>query len=247
MSPHLFTSQALSGWMGADAHFQVSPEIFDWVYSQAVAGQLKDFHRVVYKLLCTLDHCPVGRWTTQSEVLNALDWVFIKAISIFWCIKFFFYFDMSFSPCRRKTPQQHGAATSTLYFWDGTLQVMSRAGSLQAWFLEMKFIRPENIVSHRVLLGLFICVQITSVFSCIFTEERTESYHTAIKPRLVECYSEVCLSVGFSYLHLWSWSSTRVTIKFLVTTLNKALLHQLLSLARRPALGRDLVVSNFFH
>ncbi len=25
----LLTSQALSGWMGADAHFQVSPEIFD--------------------------------------------------------------------------------------------------------------------------------------------------------------------------------------------------------------------------
>lgn len=27
-SPRLFTSQALSGWMGADAYFQVSPEIF---------------------------------------------------------------------------------------------------------------------------------------------------------------------------------------------------------------------------
>ncbi|WP_213080760.1 hypothetical protein, partial [Escherichia coli] len=53
-SPHLFTSQALSGWMGADAHFQVSPEIFDWVQGQAVAGPLKDIHRVVYKplLLC---------------------------------------------------------------------------------------------------------------------------------------------------------------------------------------------------
>ncbi len=40
--------------MGADAHFQASPEIFDWVQSQAVAGPLKDIHRVVYKplLLC---------------------------------------------------------------------------------------------------------------------------------------------------------------------------------------------------
>ncbi len=39
---------------GADAHFQVSPEIFDWVQSQAVAGPLKDIHRAVYKplLLC---------------------------------------------------------------------------------------------------------------------------------------------------------------------------------------------------
>ncbi len=46
---------------------------------------------------------------------------------------------------------------------------------------------------------------------------------------------------------LWSWSSTRVTIGFLITTLIKALLHQLLSLPGKPALGRDLVVSNFFH
>ncbi len=62
-SPHLFTSQALSGWMGVDAHFQVSPEIFDWVQSQAVAGSLKNIHRVVYKplLLCASGHCPVGR------------------------------------------------------------------------------------------------------------------------------------------------------------------------------------------
>ncbi len=53
-SPHLFISQALSGWMGANAHFQVSPEIFDWAQSQGVAGPLKDIHRVVYKplLLC---------------------------------------------------------------------------------------------------------------------------------------------------------------------------------------------------
>ncbi len=56
-SPHLFTSQALSGWMGADTHFQVSPEIFDWVQSQAVAGPLKDIHSVAYKtlLLCGIE------------------------------------------------------------------------------------------------------------------------------------------------------------------------------------------------
>ncbi len=56
-----------------------------------------------------------------------------------------------------------------------------------------------------------------------------------------------CSSVDLSYLHIWSWSSTRVTIRFLVTTLTKALLHQLLSLARRSALGKVLVVSNFFY
>ena len=42
------------------------------------------------------------------------------------------------------------------------------------------------------------------------------------------------------------WSSVRVTIGFFVTSLTKALLPRLLSLAERPALGRVLVVSNFF-
>ena len=39
------------------------------------------------------------------------------------------------------------------------------------------------------------------------------------------------------------WSSIRVTIGFLVTSL----LHQLLSLTRGTALGKVLVVPNFFH
>ncbi len=49
-------------------------------------------------------------------------------------------------------------------------------------------------------LGAFL--QIPSVFSCVFTEERIEFGHTAIKPRLMECCSDVCPSVGFSYLHI---------------------------------------------
>ena len=43
------------------------------------------------------------------------------------------------------------------------------------------------------------------------------------------------------------WISVRVTIRFLVTSLTKALLPRLLSLAGQPALGRVLVVPNFFH
>ena len=43
------------------------------------------------------------------------------------------------------------------------------------------------------------------------------------------------------------WSFVRVTMEFLVTSLTKALLPRLLSLAGRPALGRVLVVSNSFH
>ena len=43
------------------------------------------------------------------------------------------------------------------------------------------------------------------------------------------------------------WSSFRVTIEFLVTSLTKALHPWLLSLAGRPALERVLVVPSFFH
>ncbi len=49
-------------------------------------------------------------------------------------------------------------------------------------------------------LGAFLLI--ISVFSCVLTEERIEFVHTAIKPRLVECCSDVCPSVGFSYLHI---------------------------------------------
>jgi hypothetical protein len=43
------------------------------------------------------------------------------------------------------------------------------------------------------------------------------------------------------------WSFVRVTIGDFVTSLTKSLLPRLLSLARRPALERVLVVPNFFH
>ncbi len=50
-------------------------------------------------------------------------------------------------------------------------------------------------------LGAFF-LQIASVFSCVFTEERIESCHTTIKPRSMECCSDVCPSVDFSHLHI---------------------------------------------
>ena len=43
------------------------------------------------------------------------------------------------------------------------------------------------------------------------------------------------------------WSSVRVTIRLFVTSLTKDLFPQLLSLANQPALGRVLVVPNFFN
>ena len=43
------------------------------------------------------------------------------------------------------------------------------------------------------------------------------------------------------------WSSVRVTVMILATSLTKALLPRFLSLAGQPALGTVLVVPNFFH
>ncbi len=68
---------------------------------------------VLFRLIVLLE----GEPSAQSEVLNALEWVFIKAISIFWCVELFFYSDESLSPCCWKTAPQHEAATSTHYFW----------------------------------------------------------------------------------------------------------------------------------
>ncbi len=45
-------------------------------------------------------------------------------------------------------------------------------------------------------------LQIPSVFSCVFIEERIELGHTIIKPRSVEYCNDVCPSVGFSFLYI---------------------------------------------
>ena len=78
-----------------------------------------------------------------------------------------------------------------------------------------------------------------------FAEEWLPSGHATIKAWLGECWRDGCPSGKFSHFH-------RVTIGFLVTSLTKALLPWLLSLAGRPALGRGgssilFVVPNFHH
>ncbi len=102
------------------------------------------------------------------------------------------------------------------------------AGNEQSWLTSNMMLRIEvNQTGEYYFsesegpLGAFS----KCVFMCLNWRE-DEFGHTAIKPRSMECCSGVCPSVGFSYLHIWSSSSTRVTISFLVTTLTKALLHQ---------------------
>ncbi len=168
-----------------------------------------------------------GEPSAQSEVLSSVEQVFIEDISVLCPIQLSLNFDQSPSPCCN----QH-----TLFLgWYS-------AGDVQTWF-------PSNMMLRIEVNQTRLCfLQIPSVISCVFTEERIEFGHTAIKPRSVDCCSDVCPSVGFSHLHISTWSSTRRTIRFLITSLDKALLHQFeLSLAGRPPLGRVLVVANIFH
>ncbi len=81
-SPHLFTSQALSGWMGQTHIFS-----FFQKYLIGFKPRLWLIHSRTFTVLCIHHSCCV----------NALDWVFIKDISIFCCIGLLFYSDESLS------------------------------------------------------------------------------------------------------------------------------------------------------
>ncbi len=69
---------------------------------------------------------------------------------------------------------------------------MSRAGFLQTRCLEVHQTRESCFSQSEGPLDAFF-VQITSMFSCDFTEERIEFGHTS---------SDACPSVGFSYLQI---------------------------------------------
>ena len=78
------------GW-GASLHsyFQVSPEMLDRVQVRALAGPLKNIQRLVPKPLLHCLGCVLkvvvlleGELSPQSEVLSALEQVFIKDLCL---------------------------------------------------------------------------------------------------------------------------------------------------------------------
>ncbi len=125
-------------------------------------------------------------------------------------LELFLYSDGSLPLKNRPTARGCYQHTSLL---GCTLHVMSRACFPSNRMLGLRFIRPDNIFSQcEGPLGAFLLI--LNVFSRVFTEERIESCHTNIKPRSVECCSGVC--------PIQSWTTTRVTIRFLVTRSNKS-------------------------
>ncbi len=134
----LLTSQALSGWMGQTHIFRCLQKYLIGFKLRLWLGHSRTFTELSISHSCCVFRSMVlleGKPSTRLRFWML--WVFIKAISIFWFIELFFYSDESLSPYRWKTAPQHKAATSTLYFWDGTLQVMSSLTILQSHSLRV--------------------------------------------------------------------------------------------------------------
>ncbi len=98
----LFTSQALSGRMGQMHIFRFLQKYLIGFKSRLWLGHSRTFTELCISHSCCMLRVIVlleGE-SARSEVLNALDWVFIKAISIFWCIELFFYSEF-LGPCKQ--------------------------------------------------------------------------------------------------------------------------------------------------
>ncbi len=149
---HLSSSVRLDG---ADAHFQVSPEIFDWVQAQALAGPIKDIHRVVYKplFLCVCVG-PLSCW--KVNLLPSLRfWMLWTGFSLrlsqyFGALGFSSTLTFHSVPATEK--QLHSMRLLPAHFTFG--MVLCRWWAvpcfLQTECLELRFIRPENIISHSL-------------------------------------------------------------------------------------------------
>ncbi len=139
-----------------------------------------------------------GKPSAQSKVRNALDWVFIKAqyqhsSQYFGALSFSSTLTFQSVPATEKAPQ-HEAATSTLYLWDGTLHVMSRA-----WFpsnrmlgIEVHQTREYYFSQSEGPLGAFFFANSKCVFMCLHWREDWDLPHRH-KAQIDEV-SQWCLS-----------------------------------------------------
>ena len=126
-------------------------------------------------------------------------------------------------------------------------------GFLQTWqscFHQFN-LGPETLVSYSPL-GAFLQLQAGFHVFCFFATPSRLScvFHWGEASAWTVCHKAQISGVLQWWLSFWKFLPSLHRISgewFLVSSLTKALLPQLLSLARQPALGRVLVVPNFFY
>ena len=130
------------------------------MFNQVQVRALKDIQRLIPKPLLRCLGCVLrvvvlldGEHSPQSEVLSALEQVFIKDLSVLCYVHLSLDPDESPSPCSKKTSPQHDAATTMLHCMDGARFPTDVTLGIQAKEFNLGFIRPKNLVSHglRVL------------------------------------------------------------------------------------------------
>ena len=141
-----------------DSHFQISPEMFDWVQVRALAGPLKDIQGVVPKPLLRCLGCMLkvivlleGEPLAQCEALSTLDPVLLRISLYFAPFSFPSTVTSPPSPCRWKTPPQHDSATTVFHHvMSGAWFLPDMMLRIEARQLNLGFVRPENLVSHSL-------------------------------------------------------------------------------------------------
>ena len=170
LQPRFFLGMILQAWhtciWGALQHsyFQVSPEMFDWVQVQALAGPLKDIQRHVPKPLLRCLGCVVRFIVLlpQSEVLGALYFSLFIFASILKSLPV---------PASEKHP--HSLMLPTPWFTVEMVPGFLVTLGIQGKEFNFGFIRPDNLISHclrvfRSLLGnskrAVMCLSLRSGF-----------------------------------------------------------------------------------
>ncbi len=132
-----------------------------------------------------------GEPSAQSDVLNALDWVFIKVISIFWCIEFCLPQSLPL-----KTTPQHEALLLGCY---SVGDEQSRFPPNMMLRIKVHQTRESCFLKSEGPLGAFLCK--FQVFSCVFTEQRIEfDHHKAQIGEMLQWGMSFCR--GFPSVHM---------------------------------------------
>ncbi len=195
-SPHLFTSQAQFGW--GQMH------IFRFLQKYLITFKPRLWlgHSRIFTELFISHSCCVLIGSLSCWKVNLLPSLRFWMLWIGYSLRLSQYFGaLSFSstltspsvPSAEKQP--HSMRLLPAHFTFGMV--------LCSWWAELVSFKhdvwnwglSDQRISFLRVWGSFRCffLQIPSVFSCVFTEERIASGHTSIKPRLVELL-QWCLS-----------------------------------------------------